>query len=137
MPPRGTARGGHRRRPLSSPLAGPFPDPAEPRNQTRREQGLFPRPVPAASTGELAGISPEPPPAATEDPIARPQVFLRANPQTEGTSVLQNSFFHNKAVWLKLVKCIENCRTFRKMQTQFFWISGEKQYNFYTRKIEI
>jgi hypothetical protein len=87
LPHRGTARGAHRHRAPSSPLAGPFPDPAEPRNRTLGERGPFPRPFSAANTGEFAGFSVDrrrPPP---EDHIARPRIFLRAKPQTEGAYV--------------------------------------------------
>jgi hypothetical protein len=43
---------------------------------------------------------------------------------------VQNKFLNSEADLLILVKCVENYREIRKMQTQFCWIPGEKHYNF-------
>jgi hypothetical protein len=52
----------------------------------------LPRPSPAASTGELAGISAGPPPAAPGDPIASPQLFPGAHLRIKGMPVKPKIF---------------------------------------------
>jgi hypothetical protein len=73
------------------------------------------------------------------DHIARLQFFPRANPQSRGIIVRPQSFpgtllqDESSIVYDELLilrKSIENCRTFRKMKTQFCWTPGEKYYNF-------
>jgi hypothetical protein len=45
-------------------------------------------------------------------------------------TLVKISVLNSKAVWMKLIKCIENHRKIGKMQTQFCWIHSEKPYNF-------
>jgi hypothetical protein len=45
-------------------------------------------------------------------------------------TLVKSCIFNSSCVLQNLVKCIENRRKFRKMQTQFFWIAGEKYYHF-------
>jgi hypothetical protein len=50
----------------------------------------------------------------------------------------QNCNFNSVPIFLKLVKCVENHRKFRKMQTQFCWMPGKNYYNFcYTHMVWI
>jgi hypothetical protein len=62
------------------------------------------------------------PPLGSKDPISWPQIFPGAS--------AQNCIFNSIPHLLKLVKCVENRRNFRKMQTLFCWIRCEVYYNF-------
>jgi hypothetical protein len=95
---------------------------------TLGEHVVDPNPPPAGSAAGAAGIPVSPPPLGSRDPITWPQIFPGAS--------AQNCIFNSIPHFLKLVKCVENRRKFRKMQTQFFWIRCEEYYNFcYTRMV--
>jgi hypothetical protein len=81
-----------------------------------------PNPPPIGSTAGAAGIPASPPPLGSRDPIAWSQFFPGAS--------TQNCIFNSIPNLLKLVKCVENRRKFRKIQTQFSWILCEEYYNF-------
>jgi hypothetical protein len=90
--------------------------------QALGEHVVVPHRFPDQERGRLAGIRPAPPPPMAEGHIASPHVFPVASAQ----SYIFNSILH----LLKLVKCVEIRRKFRKMQTQFCWIRCAKYYNF-------
>jgi hypothetical protein len=73
------------------------------------------------------------------DPIASGQLFPGSFTRTRCLGVSLKSFPGTPVkdrsqivfdFWLNLVKCVENSRNCRKLRTQFFWIRGEKYYNF-------
>jgi hypothetical protein len=68
------------------------------------------------------GFRPPAPPAMSKGHIAKGQIFSGVCPQACN--------FNFKVPLLILVKCVENRRKIRKIQTQFCWIRGEKSYNF-------
>jgi hypothetical protein len=92
------------------------------------EHVIVPHRLPGRERGRLAGIRPAPPPPMPKAPIARPPVFLGCLLQTRGMVVtfpifvgssMQKGIFTSICKLPKLVKSLENCRKFRKMQTQF------------------
>jgi hypothetical protein len=75
-----TARGGHRRRPLVRPLAGPLPAPSERTNRPPGTGRPSPHPCPAAHGRRLARFWPEPRRSPRRDYIASPQVSAGSKP---------------------------------------------------------
>jgi hypothetical protein len=97
--------------PQLGPQTGPVVSP--------RPSSTHPGPSPASPSLEFR---PEPPAAMPEDHIASPQFFSGA--------LALNCISNNICKFLNVVKCVKNHTKFRKMQTQFCWISGENYYNF-------
>jgi hypothetical protein len=77
--------------------------------QALGEHVVVPHRFPDQERGRLAGIRLAPPPPMAEGHIASPHFFPGASAQ----SYIYNSILH----LLKLVKCVEIRRIFRKMQT--------------------
>jgi hypothetical protein len=110
-------------------VPSPEPRPLEPRPPVcpRWACGRAPLP-PGWERGRLAGIHRRRRLPMPKGPIARPSFFLGCLLQTEGMVVtleifagssVQKNIFNSVFKLLKLVKSLENRRTFRKMQTQF------------------
>jgi hypothetical protein len=104
-----------------------------------RDPHAVPRPRPAGPGCRFAGIQPEHRRPVPKGPIGRGKFFPRVDLHRKGLSIrnqkflgtlVKSSFLNSTCVWLKLVKCIENHRKFRKIQTQFCSTPGEKPYNF-------
>jgi hypothetical protein len=90
--------------------------------QALGEHVVVPHRFPDRERSRLTGIRSAPPLPMAEGHIASPHFIPVASPQ----SYIFNSILH----LLKLVKCVEIRRKFRKMQTQFCWICCAKYYNF-------
>jgi hypothetical protein len=67
-------------------------------------------------------FGPAPPPSMARGHIAKGRIFPGAS--------AQKYFSNSVPFWLKLVKCVENRRKFRKIQNQFCWLSCYEYYNF-------
>jgi hypothetical protein len=110
------AAAGHRRAP--TPVTS---TPNHVHHPTLGEHVVDPEPSPGRERRRSRRNSSEPAALWSRDPIAWSQFF-------RGASV-QNCNFNSIPNLLKLVKCVENRRKFRKMQTQFCWIRCEEYYN--------
>jgi hypothetical protein len=98
---------------------------SNPRNGTLGEPTPFPCPFPAEPSLPLAGIEL---PSLAKAPGTQLQLeFASWGPIYEIWGPVRKSVSSRSRVkMLNLVKCIENCRKFRKMQTQFCWTPCEK-----------